>query len=106
MGDDPMRYFLELLRGFLAIVQQGHEDEFYVGYVYPNKGDVGGYSVREGGNNEFAVAQSLEDAIAAIAVFYKENRSPESATPHSPIGGKGTCRLASFCRERHFALQK
>jgi hypothetical protein len=88
-----MRYFLEPLRGFMAIVQQGHEDELYVGYVYLNKGDVGGYSVSEGGNNEFAVAQSLEDAIAAIAVFYKENppwwESPESATPHSPIGGKG-----------------
>jgi hypothetical protein len=65
-----MRYFLEPLRGCLAIVQQGYEDEFYVGYVYPQKD---GHSVRDGGNNEFAVVQSLEDAIAALAVFYKEN---------------------------------
>ena len=68
-----MRYFLEPLRSCLAIVQQGYEDEYYVGYAYPQKGALGGYSVREAGNNEFCVVQSLEDAIAAIAVFYKEN---------------------------------
>ena len=67
-----MRYFLEPQRSFLCVVQQGY-DEFYVGYVYPHKGDLGEYSVRDAGNNEFAVVQSLEEAIAAIAVFYKEN---------------------------------
>ena len=67
-----MRYFLEPQRGFFSVLQEGH-DEFYVGYVYPQKGDLGGYSVRDGGNNEFTVVQSLEEAIAAIAVYYKEN---------------------------------
>ena len=35
-----MRYFLEPLRGFFAIVQQGHEDELYVGYVGPPQGSI------------------------------------------------------------------
>ena len=68
-----MRYFVEPRRNCLAIVQQGYEGEFYVGYVYPQKDGLSGHSVREAGNNEFCVAQSLEDAIAAISAYYKEN---------------------------------
>jgi dTDP-D-glucose 4,6-dehydratase len=67
-----MRYFLDPHPSFLCVVQEGC-DEFYVGYVYPREGDDGRYSVRNGSNNEFAVVQSLEEAITAIAVFYKEN---------------------------------
>jgi hypothetical protein len=67
-----MRYFLEPHPGLLAVLQQGY-DGFYVGYVYPRKDGLSGYSVRDAGNNEFAVVQSLEDAIAALAVLYKKN---------------------------------
>ena len=66
-----MRYFLEPHPGLLAVLQQGY-DEFYVGYVYPQRDGLSGYSVRDAGNNEFSVVQSLEDAIAAIAVLYNK----------------------------------
>jgi hypothetical protein len=69
-----MKYYLEPKGNFFSILQEGI-NEFYVGYVYPLKDDVGGprFSVRSGDNKEIAVVKSMDETTSALAAYYGTN---------------------------------
>ena len=81
-----MNYYLDPLKDFFGIVQEGLTEEYYVGYIYPLRVGLGGlrYSVRDGGNHEIASITSLDEALSVFAAYYEENPPWRPPDPGSP----------------------
>jgi len=68
-----MKYLLQDYSDTYIILND--ESDYYAGYIYPLKLGLGSsrFSVRNDDSEEIALAKSINEAIAALTAYYKEN---------------------------------